>query len=117
MIDFLKKILGYSIIFIHCITIPISIYIIIFVNNFYLNYLILLYFTLIVLQWIIFGNCLLSPIENYLLGEENKNKKSPITIYFEKYVSTSLIELYLTYLPFVIILSILIKLFYQKYML
>lgn len=116
MITNLKKMLGYFIIFLHCISIPITIYIIIFVDNFFINFFLLLYFTSIVIQWIIYGNCILSPIENYLLGEKKDNtEKSMITVYFNKYISEKLMTIYLTYLPLVIIILVLIKLYIKKY--
>jgi hypothetical protein len=111
----IKKILGYSIIFIHCISIPIALFIIFFIKNFYLNFFLLIYFTFIVVQWVTYGNCILSPLENYLLGKNDKTEESMITNMFSKYINKHLMNIFLTYLPLFMIIIILFKLYYNKY--
>lgn len=117
----LKKILGYILIFLHSISIPLTLIIIFFIKNFYINFILLIYFTILIFGWIFFGNCILTPLENYLLNENisynDGTTKSHIIVMFEKYTSlkTKQIYLALTYLPIFLIFILLVKFYMLNY--
>ena len=116
----LKKIFGYTLVFLHSISIPFTLIILFFIKNFYINYILLVYFTILVFGWIFFGNCILTPLENYLLGENisynDGSTKSHIILFFEKYTSLKTEQIYfvLTYLPIFVIFLFLIKFYIIK---
>ena len=114
--DFLK-IFGYLILILHGMILPISIFISLFIQNFYINFFILLYYTFILFGWLIFGNCILTPLENKLLGKnekyENGSERSGITIFIEKYTNLDKNTIYLIFSisPLFVISIILCKFF------
>jgi hypothetical protein len=114
----MKKILGYLLLFIHAISLPIAIILIIFLKNFIIDYLILLYFTIIIIGWILFGNCFLTPIENYLLNKKefynDNTERSRITILLEDTlkINKNIIFYFFTFLPIIVIFVIIIKIYY-----
>jgi hypothetical protein len=117
----LKKILGHILVFLHSISIPLTLIIIFFIKNFYINFILLIYFTSLIFGWIFFGNCILTPLENYLLNEnisyDDGTTKSHIIVMFEKYTSlkTKQIYLALTYLPIFVIFIFLVKFYMLNY--
>jgi hypothetical protein len=102
----IKNILGYFIIFLHIIILPFSLIIYFFVNNFYINFLLIIYYTIGVIGWIFSGVCLLTPIENYLIDYKLKNKdgtdKTQIPEIICKYTSINPKYIYnfTIYIPF-----------------
>lgn len=116
----MKRILGNFILFIHSISLPIAIIIIIFFKNFIINFLILIYFTLVIIGWILLGNCFLTPLENYLLNKkeiyDDETERSQISIFLEDNLKIPKNYLYyfFTFLPIVLIFIILIKIYYYK---
>ena len=115
----LSKILGYFILILHGMILPISIFISLFIQNFYINFFILLYYTFILFGWLIFGNCILTPLENKLLRKNelynNCSERSGLTIFVENYTNLDKNTIYLlfTFLPLVFI-SIIIYKIYRK---
>jgi hypothetical protein len=113
----IKKILGYLILIIHSIILPTT-FILLFFKNFIIDYLILLYFTIVILGWIIFGNCILTPLENYLLGKkeyyDDNTERSRITIFLEDNlkINKNIIFYFFVFLPMIIITIILFKIYY-----
>jgi hypothetical protein len=118
----IKKILGYSILIIHSIILPTTFILLLFFKNFIIDYLILLYFTIVILGWIIFGNCILTPLENYLLGKkeyyDDNIERSRITIFLEDNlkINKNKILYFFVFSPMIIITIILFKIyfFYNK---
>lgn len=117
----LKKIIGYILVFLHSISIPLTLIIILFIKNFYINYILLVYFTILIFGWVFFGNCILTPLENYLLGHDisydDGTTKSHIILILEKYtgLTTKQVYLALTYLPIFVIFIFLIKFYILCY--
>ena len=126
----IKKFFGNLIIIFHIIPLIIILLIIVllllnFKINLLISYFILLYGTIVIIGWVIFGYCILTPLENYLLeNQKNYNDgslKSHVITVTEKYLKIN--ETYLYYCIifitiFLIIFSllhILIKKYYIKY--
>ena len=65
----LKRILGYIILLLHNLIIPLLFILFIYTNNKCLLYLIIFYFSMVIVSWMIFGCCLLTIYENYLLEQ------------------------------------------------
>ena len=114
----IKKILGYLILFLHGVSLPISIIIFTFFNFVLIDYLILIYFSFVLIGWILFGNCILTPLENYLLSKKetynDNTERSRITIFLENTlkIDTNTIYIFCTILPVIIIFIVLIKLLF-----
>ena len=113
----LKKILGYFIIFIHIIILPFSLIAYFFINNFYINFLLIIYYTISIIGWIIYGACILTPIENYLIGCNLKNEdgteRSQTLDFICKYANLNLkyIKKFTIHIPSIIITILLIKIY------
>jgi hypothetical protein len=114
----MKKILGNIILLIHFLILPVSLIILIFIKNFYLNFILLAYNTFVIVDWLCLGNCLITPLENYLLGKKQKydngSERSEITVYLEKYTNLTKNNIYFIFaiLPLIIIFILLIKIDY-----
>lgn len=114
----IKKAYGITIFIMHLISIPIAFLLILLLNNIYFFYLILNYYNLTIISWIIFGNCLVTPIENYLLDIKpvlypDGSEVSMITINLEKITSIdkNYFNLFFTYLPVIISMIIFIRMY------
>ena len=99
----IKKICGILILIFHILPFIIVlslIILIIFGFKIYLiiSYFIALYATLIILGWALFGNCILTPLENYLLQNEKKYNDgttvSHLTLLIEKYLNIDQFYIY-----------------------
>ena len=110
--NIIKKIGGYSIIFIHSIIIPMSLYILIFIKSFYVNFILLIYTTFVIINWIVLGNCILTPIENYLLNNNRKYNdgadRSIITVFIEKYTKLNDKHIYIFFVLLTLIINIIL---------
>jgi hypothetical protein len=110
ILNIIKKILGYSIIFVHSIIIPISLYILLFIRDFYSNFILLVYTTLVIINWIVLGNCILTPIENYLLKNEKKyndgSDRSIISVFIEKYTKINDKSIYIFFILLTLTINI-----------
>lgn len=114
----MKKILGNIIVLMHFLILPVSLIILIFIQNFYLNFILLVYNAFVIIDWLCLGNCLITPLENYLLGKKQKydngSERSEITVYFEKYTNLTKNNIYFIFaiLPFFLAFILLIKINY-----
>ena len=117
----IKKILGYSIMYIHSFFSIFVLYIILFSYNFKLLIFVLLFTLIIVSGWVLFGNCILTPLENYLLEKnikyESGDERSVITYYLEKYTFFNKQQIYnfFIYLQIFVVFITLIKINYLYY--
>ena len=95
----IKKIFGYFIIFLHIIILPFSLIVYFFVNNFYIIFLLIIYYTISIIGWIIYGVCILTPIENFLIDCKLKNEdgtdRNKILDIVSKYTNLDLKYIYL----------------------
>jgi hypothetical protein len=99
----IKKCIGYSIVILHELPIILTLFcIILILFNFKINkiisYYIVVFTTLVIIGWCIFGNCILTPLENYLLSHDEKyddgTQRSHITIIIEKCFNISQNQIY-----------------------
>lgn len=90
----LKKICGNIIKIFHIGILVLTILLVImilltFKVNLILIYFALAYCTIIIVGWVFFGNCILTPLENYLLSEDIKyndgTSRSQMTVLIQKY--------------------------------
>jgi hypothetical protein len=112
----MKKILGYIVILLHFSMLPIALYLLIYSQYFIYSYILLVFFTIILINWFLFGYCILTPIENYLLDRKKSyENNSALIIYIEKYlkISNKTINLLITIFPSFIISIILLKIYYS----
>jgi hypothetical protein len=111
----MKKIFGNFLVILHYSILPISISILIYYECSIYLLLLLLCFTSIIINWIIFGYCIFTPIENYLLEkDEPYENNSAMASYIEKYlnIDKNLINNMITFFPLVMIFLILLKIYY-----
>ena len=108
----MKKILGILIIIIHEAIFPLSILMIIFYKFILIDYLILLYFSIVIIGWIIFGKCILITIENNLL--DVNSRRSIATLFLENLfnIDKRYTYYFIMFLPLIVILIITYKLLY-----
>ncbi len=113
--SFFKKLLGYIIFILHNLIYVFVIYITFFSNKFKLLLFVLIFVLIIIGGWVLFGDCLLSPLENYLLEKnityENGKEKSMISYIFEKLniVNKDYIFNFFIYLQSFLVIIVLIK--------
>ena len=78
--------------------------------NLFISYFIVILSTLIIIGWVVFGNCILTPLENYLLPNEKKYNdgtlKSNISNLIEKYLNINDIYIYYFFVYFYLFLII-----------
>jgi hypothetical protein len=121
----IKKFLGYLFLFLHILPLIIIILLAILIMlNFkikkIISYIIVIYSTIIIIGWIIFGNCVLTPLENYLLSSSLKYKdntsRSYITVIIEKYSNLNDTQIYyfFVYLQIFIMIFFLSHIIYSK---
>jgi len=108
----IKKICGYLIVLFHIIPLIIVLLLIIlilfkFKINLFISYFFVVYSTLIIIGWAVFGNCILTHLENYLLPNEKKyndnTTRSHISILIEKYLNINEIYIYYFFVYFQIL--------------
>ena len=113
----MKKFFGNILLFFHTMPMIIMILLVLLIIfgikiNKIISFFIVLYTTLIIVGWIFFGNCILTPIENYLFESEEKynngTKKSHIIIIIQNIIN---IDDYFIYY-FFIYLNIFLLLFF-----
>ncbi len=90
----IKNIFGYILLILHNMIIPLSFILFLYTNNIIFLYLILCYFSMVVVSWMIFGSCLLTIFENNLLDQKtirynSGQNRSYTSIQIEKILGTS----------------------------
>ena len=117
----LKNILGYIILILHSLSIPLLFLLFIYTNNIMLLYLILFYFSMVIVSWMFFGCCLLTIFENYLLEQKtvrynSGQNRSYTSIQIERILGTSteLTQKVATSIPFFMTFLVLLKKYFIK---
>ncbi len=90
----IKNIFGYILLILHKMIIPLSFILFLYTNNVIFLYLILCYFSMVVVSWMIFGSCLLTIFENNLLDQKtirynSGQNRSYTSIQIENILGTS----------------------------
>ncbi len=90
----IKNIFGYILLILHNMIIPLSFILFLYTNNVIFLYLILCYFSMVVVSWMIFGSCLLTIFENNLLDQKtirynSGQNRSYTSIQIENILGTS----------------------------
>jgi hypothetical protein len=116
-----SEIISTFITYIHALCPLLSIILPLLFNNKYLYYLLLIYNSIIIIGWVLFNKCILTPLEDYLHNretekyEDGSDKSQIVNIYKNiLHISDKNSLLLLTFIPYVSIIICIVRLHYYK---